>query len=508
MKLVKILKQVKYPFTIIANQSAIDEIEISDIAIDSRLVKKNSIFFAMNGANYDGAQFAISSSNQGASVIVISKQSKFDINNFSQQQPNVVVIYCENNFELLVEFLKSFYHDLPKNIYAITGTNGKTSTVEFIRQILNFLNKKSASIGTLGINCDEEIKKELCNFNLTTPDIVSLYKNLHILKSFAIDDVAIEVSSIGLDQGRISGLEIACAGFTNLTQDHLDYHLNMKKYLDAKLLLFEQYLSPTGLSVVNADSKSYKEIANVCDNRQIKIIDYGKNAKKLKLKIISGQKIFFEFAGKEYNFEMSANGDFQAYNLLCALGCVMTINNLSSEDLTNLLKKFSQIKVAQGRMQKILQLKNGAEIYIDFAHSPDALENILKQANAMIEKKYLENKTSPKLIVLLGCGGDRDKQKRPIMGKIASDLADVVIVSDDNPRSENPQKIRQEILSGCHKKNAIEIADRKLAIIEAIKNLNDNDILILAGKGHEKYQIIGDKKIDFDEERIVKDAIK
>ena len=171
---------------------------------------------------------------------------------------------------------------------------------------------------------------------------------------------------------------------------------------------------------------------------------------------------------------MSANGDFQAYNMLCALGCVLAINSLSNEDLINLLKKFSQIKVAQGRMQKILQLKNGAEIYVDFAHSPDALENILRQTKAMIDKKYLKNKTSPKLIVLFGCGGDRDKQKRPIMGKIASDLADLVIVSDDNPRSENPQKIRQEILIGCRKENVIEIADRKLAIIEAIKNLNDN----------------------------------
>ena len=205
---------------------------------------------------------------------------------------------------------------------------------------------------------------------------------------------------------------------------------------------------------------------------------------------------------------MSASGDFQAFNLLCALGCVLSKHNLNEDDLMQLMKKFLELKSAAGRMQKIAQLKNNAQIFIDFAHSPDALENVLKQAKSMLDNKKLSKEISPKLVVLFGCGGDRDKQKRPIMGKIASQLADIVIVSDDNPRSENPQLIRKEILSGCLPKNIIEINDRRLAIIEAIKILNDNDILILAGKGHEKYQIIGDKKIDFDEEQIVKNAIK
>ena len=508
MKLAEILKKTKTSHEVIANSWAIAEIEIADIAIDSRLVKKNSIFFALQGEKNDGAKFALQSAIQGAQTIVISKNSKFDLDNFLKQQPKISVIICEDNFSLLVEFLQIFYQPLPKNIYAVTGTNGKTSSVEFIRQILSFLNVKSASIGTLGVNCENVDKQDLINFNLTTPDIVSLYKNLNILKKFAIDDVAIEVSSIGLDQGRIAGLEISSAGFTNFTQDHLDYHLTMEKYFFAKLQLFTKYLQPNAYAILNADINEYDEIKKNCQKRQIQIIDYGFLAQKLKLIKIEQQKIFFEFNGKQFQFEMSVSGDFQVFNLFCALGCILSKHNLSEDNLMQLIKKFIQLENAQGRMQKVAQLKNNAQIFIDFAHSPDALENVLKQARIMLENKKLSNKISSKLIVLFGCGGDRDKQKRPLMGKIACELADVVIVSDDNPRTENPQLIRQEILNGCLQKKVIEIEDRRLAIIEAIKILKDNDILILAGKGHEKYQIIGDKKIDFDEEQIVKNAIK
>jgi len=508
MKLAQILEKIKTPHEVIASPRAIAAVEIDDIATDSRLVKKNSIFFALRGEKNDGAEFVFQSVNQGAQAIVISKHSKFDFEIFFQQYPQITVIISDDNFLLLVEFLQIFYRPFPKNIYAVTGTNGKTSTVEFIRQILKFLNIKSASIGTLGINCDDIKKQDLINFNLTTPDIVALYKNLHILKNSAIDDVAIEVSSIGLDQGRIAGLEIGIAGFTNFTQDHLDYHLTMEKYFYAKLQLFTKYLQPMAYAVLNADVKEYHEIVQNCQKRQIKIIDYGFAAQKLKLIKIDQQKIFFEFNDKQYQFEMSASGDFQAFNLLCALGCVLSKHNLNEDDLMQLMKKFLELKSAMGRMQKIAQLQNNAQIFIDFAHSPDALENVLKQARSMLDNKKLSKEISPKLVVLFGCGGDRDRQKRPIMGKIASELADVVILSDDNPRSENPQLIRKEILSGCLQKNIIEINDRRLAIIEAIKILNDNDILILAGKGHEKYQIIGDKKIDFDEEQIVKNAIK
>ncbi|MFM7619987.1 MAG: Mur ligase family protein, partial [Alphaproteobacteria bacterium] len=322
MKLTQIIEQVKTQFKVLANEDLIAKIDIKNIAIDSRLVKEGDVFFALKGLKNDGAQFAFSSAQLGARVVVISSQSLFEINKFQQQFPKVIVFACADNFALLIEFLKIFYEPLPKNIYGVTGTNGKTSSVEYIRQILNFLNIKSASIGTLGVNCDQEIKEQLALSSLTTPDIVALYRNLHILKKFAIDDVAIEVSSIGLDQQRIAGLKVNCAGFTNFSQDHLDYHQSMENYLQCKLKLFSDILDESGVAVINSDIEEFEKIKKICDKRKIKIIDYGNNGKVLKLRAISSQLVSFEFAGQIFEFKMAINGDFQAYNLLCALGCV------------------------------------------------------------------------------------------------------------------------------------------------------------------------------------------
>lgn len=508
MKLTQIIEQVKTQFKVLANEDLIAKIDIKNIAIDSRLVKEGDVFFALKGLKNDGSQFAFSSAQLGAKVVVISSQSLFEINKFQQQFPKVIVFACVDNFALLIEFLKIFYEPLPKNIYGVTGTNGKTSCVEYIRQILNFLNIKSASIGTLGVNCHQEIKEQLALSSLTTPDIVALYRNLHILKKFAIDDVAIEVSSIGLDQQRIAGLKINCAGFTNFSQDHLDYHQSMENYLQCKLKLFSDILDESGVAVINSDIEEFEKIKEICDKRKIKIIDYGNNGKVLKLRAISSQLVSFEFAGQIFEFKMAINGDFQAYNLLCALGCVIANHHLKTSELKQLLENFQNIQVALGRMQKIAELANKAQIFIDFAHSPDALKNVLLQAQKIRQKNLQSQLKSSRIIILFGCGGDRDRKKRPIMAEIACQLADLVIITDDNPRTEIAKDIRQEILVNCNLDKTIEIADRFVAINQAIKMLEDNDILILAGKGHEKYQIIGDKKIDFDEEQIVKNALR
>lgn len=508
MKLQKILEQLKTEFKIAFNQDLVAQIEVKDMVIDSRFVKNGDVFFALKGLHKDGIDYAESAVGKGAKVLVISSQSLFNINNFKQLYPETIIIVSDNNFLLLVEFLQIFYQPLPKNIYGITGTNGKTSTVEYIRQILKFLNINSASIGTLGINCDQQHNLQFAVSSLTTPDIVALYKNLYLLKQSNIDDVAIEVSSIGLDQNRLAGIAINCAGFTNFTQDHLDYHQTMENYLLCKIKLFEQCLVNHGFAVLNSDIEEFAKIKKICDQRKIKIIDYGFSANIFKIKKIAQQQIFFQYRNQEFVFEMSANGDFQAFNLLCALALVVENHQLTSEQIVQILKKFSQIKTALGRMQKIAQLKNNAQIFIDFAHSPDALKNILMQAQKML-KTIVSTKSKPRrLIVLFGCGGDRDRQKRPIMGKIACQLADLVIISDDNPRSEDAKVIRQEILAGCNLTKTIEIADRQNAIIQTLAMLEQDDILILAGKGHEKYQIIGDKKIAFDEEQIVKNALK
>ncbi len=497
MKLAQILSLLKAKYTL-CNVTNIDLINIESIETDSRLVKKNSVFFALSGKENDGSKFIDDALKSGASLVVCSNLSQFTAQNFP-------AIITENPFELLVEFLQIFYSPLPANIYAITGTNGKTSVAEFTRQILQFLGKKSASIGTLGVVCDREIEDYLQISSLTTPDLVSLYKNLCALKKFNIDDVAIEVSSIGLEQKRVAGLDIKIGAFTNFTQDHLDYHGSMSEYFRCKMILFEKILPPKSAAIFNADIPQAEEIRKICQRNNHQILDYGFLAQDLKLQKIEqlefGQKVFFEFRQKEYEFELFVGGDFQAMNALCALGNVLSKNNLNEDELRKLLKNFPQLQPALGRMQRAAILPNKAQIFIDFAHTPDALVNVL-QLGRKISQLQKSN-----LIVLFGCGGDRDPKKRPIMGKIACDLADIVIVTDDNPRTERAELIRAEILAACNLQKVIEISGRKEAIKRAISRLKPNDILILAGKGHEKYQIIGTQKIHFDELEIVREAI-
>lgn len=497
MKLSKILSAVKSEFQISSGLGAVDQIEIEDIAIDSRLVKKNSVFFALQGKATDGSKFIEDAVKNGAAAVV---GCQLPVDGFHLK--SVAQITSFDAFQLLVEFLKIFYAPLPANIYAITGTNGKTSTAEFSRQILQFLGKKSASVGTLGVRCDAVSSDLLHDSSLTTPDIVSLYKNLQILKKNGVDDVSIEVSSIGLDQGRVAGLEIEVGAFTNFTQDHLDYHQSMENYFACKMLLFACVLQPQGFAVINSDIEQFQKIKEVCDERKISIIDYGFKARQLRLERIEqnalGQKVFFNFGEKKYHFELSTSGDFQAFNALCALGNVLTKNSLSEAQLKNLLEKFSALNPAPGRMQRVVALPNNAQVFIDFAHSPDALANVLKLARGL---------TKSRVIVLFGCGGNRDPKKRSIMGRLACELANLVIVTDDNPRKEAPEAIRQEILAACDMKKTLEISDRKTAIEKALTLVEAGDILILAGKGHEKYQIIGEKKFEFDEEKIVKNAV-
>ncbi len=477
MKLSQILSQVKTTYTLSAVIN-IDLIAVDSIEIDSRLVKKNSVFFALPGKLQNGSGFIDSAIKNGASLIISDSLSA---------NANASYLTTNNLSDLLVEFLKIFYSPLPANIYAITGTNGKTSVAEFTRQILQFLGKKSASIGTLGVTCESVAAEQFRNSSLTTPDIVSLYKNLYILKKNSVDDVAIEVSSIGLEQGRAAGLEFAVGSFTNFTQDHLDYHKSMAEYFRCKALIFDQ----AKCAVLNSDITEFENLKKICAQKKLPIIDYGYQASDLKL----CPDNVFEFRGKKYHFELAVSGEFQVFNMLCALGNVLSGYDLSEEDLQNLLKNFGKLETAAGRMQLAATLSNKARIYIDFAHTPDALTNVLQLARQI---------TKSRVCILFGCGGDRDAKKRPLMGKIACELADLVIVTDDNPRTEKAEIIRSEILAACDMQKTIEVADRKAAIVKAISILEAEDTLILAGKGHEKYQIIGAKKLPFDEEEIVR----
>ncbi len=481
------------------------DLEIEDIEIDSRLVKKNSAFFALRSRSKNSdidnrKKFISDAIANGASVVVIGND--IDLKTIIHDKDKVIIITLPDPFLSLTNLLRIFYSPLPNNIYAITGTNGKTSTAEFTRQILEFLGKKSASIGTLGINCDDSTKHLIQNSSLTTPDIASLYKNLHILKKNEVDDVAIEVSSIGLEQERLAGLSINVAAFTNLTQDHLDYHQNMKEYFRCKMILFDSILENKSSAILNSDIKEFSEIKKICSAKNHRMIEYGFAANDLKLIEITeteiGQKISFELQRKKYQFELSISGKFQTYNALCALGNVIANYHLEASQLENLLQKFPLLKSANGRMQLVATLPNNAKIFIDFAHSPDALENVLQLARQL---------TKGRVVVLFGCGGNRDSSKRMLMGNVSCKFADLVIVTDDNPRHEDPKSIRKEILSGCTPSKTLEIADRKMAIATAIKSLQADDVLVLAGKGHEKYQSIGEQRIEFDEEKIVKSLL-
>jgi len=492
MLLSKLLSAIKVKYQ---RDNERKDFDISNIEIDSRLVKENAIFVALKGQKVDGHDFINMAISNGAKVIVIDE--KYEIPN----NVDVVFIKTRDVFLFLTEILKAFYSPLPKNIYALTGTNGKTSIVEFIRQILENLGKKSASIGTLGVRCSENIL-DLNKTPLTTPDIVSFYKNLSILKKNDVDDVAIEASSIGLEQRRINGIELACGAFSNFTLDHLDYHRSKENYFAAKMMLFKDFMSDKSNAILNADIEEFPKIKEICQKKNHRIISYGKAESDLQiLKINSteiGQRVEFSYKNENYNFDLALNGEFQVYNVLCALGNILAIYDLKKAELEKLLLTFKNLKSADGRMDLIVTLANEAKIFIDFAHTPDALMNVLNLAKNIAKKRVL---------VMFGCGGDRDKTKRSKMGEIAAKLADFVIVTDDNPRNEDADAIRKEIISGINNNNFIEISPRDLAIKESIAMLKMSDILILAGKGHEKYQIIGDKKYDFDEVKIIYDAI-
>lgn len=471
------------------------DFEISSIEINSSLVKNNSIFFALPATKKtkDGSVYINDAIKNGAKLIVTNQ-------NLSELSVNY--IQTEHVFELLTDSIRIFYHDLPKNIYAVTGTNGKSSVAEFTRQILGILNIKAASIGTLGLVCDHI--KDAAKTNLTTPDIVTFYKNLSLLRKNMIDDVIIEASSIGLEQGRVANVNFKAGAFTNFTQDHLDYHETMEEYFNSKMILFGKILKEKSHAILNADIEQFKRIKEICIKKNLQIFDYGKNAESFKIEEIdidTKQFVKIKFRGDEFNFISNSICEFQIYNILCALAIVVSGHNLNNTQIGKLLEKIQNIEQAPGRMQLVGTLKNKAQIYIDFAHSPDALENILVNA-----RKVAKNK----LLILFGCGGNRDAKKRSIMGNIACKYADLAIITDDNPRFEDASEIRKQIINGCFEqgKNFIEVENRANAISKSISLLNENDVLILAGKGHEKYQIIGDKYFDFDEEVIVKNEIK
>ena len=439
--------------------------EIKGVTADSREVKPGFLFGAVNG------DYVADAAAKGAAAVIVAQDYAGNI------PDNVIVIRSSNPAYAYAKAVSAFFGNaMPSHLAAVTGTNGKTSIADFVRQVLTMMGYKAASIGTLGLIKGNDAPIPSPN---TTPNCVSIHREL---KELAGEDFAytiMEASSHGLHQGRLAALSFEVAGFTNLTRDHLDYHKTFEDYFNAKMILFRHNLKEGGTAVLNADIEAFGRIVAVCEQRGQKIISYGFNGQDIKLlqstPLPHGQRLEIEYFGRPKTIDIPLVGEFQAMNVLCALGILAALTGLPDE----VIHYIGDIKGAKGRLELVAHTANGAAVYIDYAHTPDGLKNVLKA---------LRPHTAGRLQVVFGCGGNRDKGKRPLMGRIAHDLADVVYVTDDNPRFEEAEDIRNEIMPACP--GAYNIADRAKAIKMAMDNLLPGDVLVLAGKGHETGQYV------------------
>ena len=452
-----------------------------NFSINSKKVNKNDIFFAIEGSKQSGSLYSSEALSKGAYKVVTSKKIR-----------NKNYLIVKNVKKFLAEACSVKYKEKPKNIIAVTGTNGKSSVANFYFQILKNLKINSAAIGTLGIFYKNKVKR----INLTTPDIITIHKELNFLKKKKIDNVCLEASSHGLHQNRLDGINFTAGIFTNFTQDHLDYHKNLKNYLQAKLYLFSSLLKKNSFAILDTDIPEFSIISKICKKRKIKILSFGSkgNAIKLISHYYFGKKqiIKINFLNKIYNIKLDLIGDFQIKNVLAAI----LASYLSVKNPDQIINTLSKIKSATGRMQYVGNKKKSA-VVVDYAHTPDALKKSLQTLAKQFNKK---------VDVVFGCGGDRDKGKRYKMGDIADQFASKIYLTNDNPRSENPISIIKQIKKGCSRSKII--LDRKMAIKSAINNLNTDSILLIAGKGHENYQIINNQKKYFSDQKVSKFFLK
>jgi len=465
------------------------KVSFSGISFESSKVKKNDIFFAIKGNSIDGNNFIPIAIKRGSRIIVSEKKIK-------KFQNGILFIHTKNIRKLLAEVSFKIYKKIPNNLIAVTGTNGKSSIANFYYQILKLNNKKVASIGTLGVKSNNN------NFNLsnTTINPLQLGQILKKLKDQKIDNVIMEASSHGLKQNRLDGLQFSSGIFTNLSQDHLDYHKNLKNYLKAKLYLFENLLKKRGNVITDDKIPEFKKIRKISINKGLKI--HSLNSEINNFKILShsfdgeSQVLRIRYKNSIKNINLNLIGKIQIKNILMAIIAAVK----SNIDLKKILISLPKLKSVDGRFEKIGKIKNQSKVILDYAHTPEALKTCLLNLR--------EQFPDQKIILLFGCGGNRDQNKRSKMGKIADDYSDKIYLTDDNPRYENPNKIRKDIKKGIKRKKVIEISNRAKAISEAIKNLNIGEILLVAGKGHEKIQDIGKRKIYFSDKKIILSTIK
>ncbi|MGF1629670.1 MAG: UDP-N-acetylmuramoyl-L-alanyl-D-glutamate--2,6-diaminopimelate ligase [Kiloniellaceae bacterium] len=471
--------------------AAYSEVEISGLTADSRQVAAGYLFAALPGSRADGRDFIQQAIDQGAAAVLAPEGTVLPAPKVPGAK-QVALVTDPNPRRRLALLAARFYGRQPATVAAVTGTNGKTSVASFTRQIWQQLGHESASLGTLGL----QPPRPDAPASLTTPDPVELHRCLASLARDRINHVVLEASSHGLDQSRLDGIRASAAAFTNLTRDHLDYHGTMEAYLKAKLRLFTELLLPDGCAVVNVDDAAGSDVAAACRARGLRLITYGHGDADLRLldqqPTATGQELRLGIFGREYSVALPVAGAFQAGNALAALGLVLG----GGADPEKAIAALTQLSGVPGRVELVGATPSGGHVYVDFAHTPDALETVLKA---------LRPHTAKRLIVIIGCGGDRDRGKRPLMGRIAVTLADEAIITDDNPRSEDPAAIRQEMLAEAP--GAQEIGDRGAAIAHAVAAMGPGDVLVIAGKGHESGQIVGGQVLPFDDRDVARTAI-
>jgi UDP-N-acetylmuramoyl-L-alanyl-D-glutamate--2,6-diaminopimelate ligase len=484
MKLIDLVKHLK-TFQL----PIVDDIEIKSIEMDSRQVKEGSLFICIEGFTVDGHNYVEQAINAGAVAIVAEKKIA----------ASVPVIYVNNSIRAMAILADAFFGHPTKNLklIGVTGTNGKTTTTQILSQIFEYYKKTVGSIGTLHIKIGEEIE-EVKN---TTPDSLTLQKTFKKMNDYNVEAAFIEVSSHALHLGRVHGCDFDIAVFTNLTQDHLDYHQTMENYKNAKGLLFAQLgntynIDSPKYSVLNNDDPASNDFAMMTASH---IITYGIDnrsdvmAKNIEL-TNNGTRFDLSTPIGSENVSIKLIGKFNVYNILAAVS-VSLVYGLS---LSQIIEAISDVKGVRGRFE-VVEGSQDFTVVVDYSHTPDSLENVLVTLNQL---------STNNLTVIVGCGGNRDKTKRPIMGEIATRLATQVIFTSDNPRNEEPEEIIKDILDGVSNGNYSVEIDRRLAIRKAIKNAEKNDIILIAGKGHETYQIIKDEVIQFDDVTEAINAIK
>jgi UDP-N-acetylmuramoyl-L-alanyl-D-glutamate--2,6-diaminopimelate ligase len=462
------------------------DIDVGGIAADSRAIKGGDVFVAIAGGKADGLDFVKAAIAAGAAAVVAERRPPAPL------PGGIPFIRVDNARRALALMAARFFPRQPGIVAAVTGTSGKTSVVSFTRQIWTALGHCAASVGTIGIVAP---RGETCGA-LTTPDPVALHRSLDALAADGVTHLAIEASSHGLDQHRLDGLRIAAAAFTNITRDHLDYHPTFASYLAAKLRLFQDLLAPSAAAIIDVDHEHADAVMAVARKRGVSILSVGRKATGIRLVEAAAdgfaQWLRLQHDGKDFRVRLPLVGAFQVDNALVAAGIAIA----TGCDPAATFAALERLVGAKGRLE-LVGSRFGAPIFIDYAHKPDALAKALEA---------LRPAAKGKLVVVFGAGGDRDRGKRPLMGAVAVAKADQVIVTDDNPRSEDPAAIRADIMAAAA--GAVEIGDRREAIRFAVAALRAGDVLLIAGKGHETGQIIGDRVVPFSDHEAVAAALK